>query len=73
MFVWYFQKLISEEENEIPFQNQKGRIQFFESFFILFSALEGQPEYRELLKKMYGMLSGKRYALVRQLSARNQS
>lgn len=67
MFVWYFQKLISNEENEIPFQNQTGRIQFFEAFFILFSALEGQPEHRELLKKMYNLLSGKRYALVRQL------
>ncbi len=67
MFVWYFQKLIGDEENEIPFQNEKGRNQFFESFFILFSTLEGQPEHRELLKKMYNLLSGKRYALVRQL------
>ena len=67
IFVWYFQKLIAEEENEIPYQNQRGRNQFFESFLILFSALENQPEYRELLKKMYTMLSGKRYALVRKL------
>lgn len=67
MFVWYFQKLIGEEENEIPFQNQEGRNQFFESFLILFSVLEGQPEQRELLKKMYGILSGQRYALVRQM------
>jgi transcription elongation factor GreA len=68
MFVWYFQKLVGDdEENAIPFQNQEGRNQFFESFFILFSVLENQPEYRELLKKMYGMLSGKRYALVRKL------
>jgi transcription elongation factor GreA-like protein/transcription elongation GreA/GreB family factor len=67
MFVWYFQKLIGEEENEIPFQNQDGRNQFFEAFFIVFSSLEGRPDYRELLKKMYSLLSGKRYALVRQL------
>lgn len=67
MFVWYFQKLIGDEENEIPFQTQGGRNQFFEAFFILFSALENQPEQRELLKKMYSMLSGQRYALVRQL------
>jgi transcription elongation factor GreA-like protein/transcription elongation GreA/GreB family factor len=67
MFVWYFQKLISDKEEEIPYQNQKGRNLFFEAFFILFNALENQPESRELLKKMYGMLSGKRYALVRQL------
>jgi transcription elongation factor GreA-like protein/transcription elongation GreA/GreB family factor len=67
MFVWYFQKLTGAEEYEIPFQNQKGRNEFFEAFFILFNALEGRPEHRELLKKMYAMLSGQRYALVRQL------
>lgn len=67
MFVWYFQKLISDEENELPYQTKEGRNQFFESFFILFSALENQPEYRDLLKKMYSILSGKRYELVREL------
>lgn len=67
VFVWYFQKLIGEEENEIPFQNAQGRIQFFEAFFIVFSALDNQPDQRDLLKKMYNLLSGKRYALVRQL------
>lgn len=68
MFVWYFQKLVSDDDDlGIPFANQEGRNQFFESFFILFSTLEGQPEQRDLLKKMYSMLSNKRYALVRQL------
>lgn len=67
MFVWYFQKLVGDEELNIPFQNSEGRNQFFETFFILFSALEGQPEHRDLLKKMYNMLSNNRYALVRQL------
>lgn len=67
VFVWYFQKLVDEEKSDIPFQNTEGRNQFFEAFFILFSALEGQPSYRELLKKMYGILSAKRYALVRKL------
>jgi transcription elongation factor GreA-like protein/transcription elongation GreA/GreB family factor len=68
MFVWYFQKLINADEDElIPYQNKEGQGLFFESFFVLFHYLENQPEYRELLKKMYGLLSGKRYALVRQL------
>ena len=67
MFVWYFQKLIDQDQNEIPFQNETGRNQFFEAFFILFSVLESQPEHRELLKKMYGLLSGNRYSLVREL------
>lgn len=67
MFVWYFQKLVNDEDSGIPFANHERRNHFFESFFILFSALEGQPEQRDLLKKMYSMLSIKRYALVRQL------
>lgn len=65
--VWYFQKLIVDEENTIPFQNSQGRLQFFEAFFIVFSSLENQPSQRDLLKKMYQLLSNKRYALVRQL------
>ena len=67
VFVWYFQKLLGQEENEIHFQNEEGRHQFFEAFFILYNILESQPENRELLKKMYGLISTKRYALVRQL------
>lgn len=66
-FVWYFQKLVNDEEKDIPFQSPEGRWHFFESFFILYSSLESQAEYRELLKKMYNLLSGKRFALVRQL------
>lgn len=67
MFVWYFQKLIASTDEDLPYQNKEGQEHFFESFFILFRALENQPDYRELWKKMYSMLSGKRYALVRQL------
>ncbi len=32
---------------------------------ILFSQIELKPEYRDLIKKMYSLLSNKRYALVR--------
>ncbi len=67
MFIWYFQKLVTPEENDIPFENAEGKSQFFEGFFILLQALENQPEYRELVKKMYSLLLAKRYALVRQL------
>lgn len=66
-FVWYFQRLISQEEEEIPFQNPEGKGHFFEGFLVLFHAIENHPDYRELLKKMYNMLAGKRYALIRQL------
>lgn len=67
IFVWYFQKVISDDEVEIPFQHQQGRIQFFEAFFIVFNSLENQPDQRELLKKMYNLISSNRYALVRKL------
>lgn len=67
MFVWYFQKLVSHEDSDIPFQNMEGRCLFFEAFLILLSHIENVSEYRDLQKKMYTMLSAKRYALVRQL------
>ena len=67
LFIWYFTKLISQEGEELPYQTKEGINTFLESFLILYSLLENQPEQRELLKKMYTMLSGKRYALVRQL------
>lgn len=66
MFVWYFQKLVGNEDPDFPYQDPVGRNQFFESFFILFSSLENQQEHRELLKKMYSILSAQRYTLVRQ-------
>lgn len=66
VFFWYFQKLINKEE-DIPYQTPEGRIQSFEAFFIVYNALENQPEQRDLLKKMYNLLSNKRYALVREL------
>lgn len=65
--VWYFQKLVSEDNEEIPFQNKEGQCLFFDSFLLLFSYLETQPTYKDLVKKMYNLLSGKRYALVRQI------
>lgn len=67
MFMWYFQKLVNNGKEEIPFQTNEGKNQFFESFLILYSALESRPEYRDLLKKMYNFLSAKRYAVVREL------
>lgn len=66
MFVWYFQKLIAQDDDSLSFQDKQGQELFFEAFFVLFHYLEGQPDQRELLKKMYNLLSNKRYALVRQ-------
>lgn len=65
MFVWYFQKIVNKDEEELPFSDKNGQCQFFDGFLILFSYIESKPEYRELAKKMYNLLSGKRYAIVR--------
>jgi len=66
-FLWYFQKVVSEDKEAIPYQNKEGQNLFFESFLLLFNQLETQPSYKDLLKKMYNLLSGNRYALVRQI------
>ncbi len=66
-FVWYFQKLIGQEERGIPYESKEGIRKFFEGFLILFSAIEGKMEERDLMKKMYNMLLTHRYALVRQM------
>jgi transcription elongation factor GreA-like protein/transcription elongation GreA/GreB family factor len=65
MFIWYFQKVFNDEEGDIPFHDKKGQGQFFEAFLTLYCRLENQSAYRELLKKMYGLLSSGRYALIR--------
>lgn len=63
LLVWYFQKILSTDD--IPFADKSGQWLFFEAFFILYSQIESKPEYRDLVKKMYNILSGKRYAVVR--------
>ncbi len=65
MFVWYFQKVVTQDD--IPFCDKQGQCLFLEAFMILFSKLETRPESRDLLKKMYSLLSGKRFAIIRQV------
>ena len=65
--VWYFQKIIGKDADELPFSDKNGQGLFFESFLILFSVLDSKPEYKDLSKKMYLILSGKRYAVVRKI------
>lgn len=65
--VWYFQKLLGKEREGMPFSDKEGQCLFFESILILFSALDAKPEYKDLSKKIYLLLSGKRYQVVRQV------
>ncbi len=64
-FLWYFQKSISQKK--VPFSDQSGRIRFFESLLILLSKIESNPESREMVKKIHSIVSGDRYAIVRQI------
>jgi transcription elongation factor GreA-like protein/transcription elongation GreA/GreB family factor len=64
-FLWYFQKLIAS--TELPFADQEGKNRFFEAFLILLSDIENLPDYREMVKKMHGILTAGRYAIVRQI------
>lgn len=66
-FIWFFQKITSKESDDLPYSTKEGQGELFEAFLILFSGLDARPELRDLSKKMYNMLSGKRYALVRSL------
>ncbi len=64
-FMWYFQKLQSQEG--IPFSDKQGKIRFFEGLLILLSQIENNPQQRELVKKIHGLVSGGRFAIVRQM------
>jgi len=64
-FVWYFQKAISEKN--LPFSDKEGKNRLFEAFFVLLCHVEQSPTHRELVKKMNGILTSGRYAVVRDI------
>lgn len=64
-FMWYFQKL--QTQNGIPFSDKQGKTRFFEGLLILLSNIENNPEEREMVKKIHALLSGGRFAIVRQM------
>jgi transcription elongation factor GreA len=64
-FMWYFQKL--QTQNKIPFSDKQGKTRFFEGLLILLSNIENDPEQREMVKKIHTLLSGGRFAIVRQM------
>lgn len=65
VFVWYFQKITQKGGEKYPYGDKEGQCYLFEAFLILFSQIESKPEYKDLVKKMTLLISGKRYALVR--------
>ena len=64
-FLWYFQKV--QGKGNIPFNDSEGKLRFFEGLLILLSQIENDPSERETVKKIYGILSEGRYAIVRQM------
>jgi len=64
-FLWYFQKAISS--TSLPFTDKEGKILLFEAFLVLLSSIENNNTYRDLVKKMHGLLTGGRFAIVRQI------
>ncbi len=64
-FLWYFQKVTSQKG--IPFADKTGRTRFFEGLLILLSHIENDPSLRDLVKKIHAIISGGRFAIVRQV------
>lgn len=67
IFVWYFQKICKKKPGDIPFSNKEGQCQFFEAFLILLHKIEHSSSWKDLTKKMYTMLTAKRFEVVRNL------
>lgn len=65
--VWYFNKVITDKDETLPYGDKEGQCQLAESYLMLLNRIENIPSYKELVKKMYVALSHKRYALVRYL------
>lgn len=65
LVIWYFQKIMLD--SKLPMSDAAGKSQFFEAFLILLSHLEQKGERRDLIKKIHGILSAGRYAIVRKI------
>ncbi len=65
-FVWYCQKIVAKSSSYL-FNDKESQCRFFEAFLILMQQLEVSPDHRDLVKKMYTMISEKRYLLIRNL------
>ncbi|MFS8564257.1 MAG: GreA/GreB family elongation factor [Rhabdochlamydiaceae bacterium] len=65
LFLWYFQKIISTPN--VPFSDKEGKNRFFEGFFVLLNNLENTSTHKDMIKKMHALLTGGRYAIVREI------
>ncbi len=63
--VWYFQKIMSNDK--LPMASAKGRSNFFDAFLVLLSRIESDANFKDLTKKMLGILLQDRYLVVRKV------
>lgn len=66
-FFWYFSKLISDNDKIVASRSKNDECTFAESFLVLLHSIENNPNHKDLVKRMYVLLSNGRYALVRQI------
>ncbi len=64
-FYWYFQKVITEED--VPFNDLQSKQRFLEAYLVLLHYIEDNADYRDLAKKIYNQLVGKRFEIIRML------
>ena len=46
VFIWYFQKIMGKDKDELPFSDKEGQAVCLEAFLILLSAIELDPKSR---------------------------
>jgi transcription elongation factor GreA len=68
-YLWYFQKVVLDENTTIPFSDKKSQNRLFEGFLILLDHVSRKNEDRDMAKKMINILSENRYSLVRKIFA----
>lgn len=66
VFIWYFQKIM-DKKSKVPFSDKQGKNLFFEGLLILLDHLEQRPQDRDLAKKVLGIITDDRYAVVREI------
>ncbi|MBI5346167.1 MAG: GreA/GreB family elongation factor [Chlamydiae bacterium] len=66
-YIWYFQKVIIDEELNESFGKKEIKNKLFEGFLILLDHVEQKAEERDMAKKMVAMLTGDRYAIIRKI------
>lgn len=70
-FIWYFQKVVSAKraigDRELLFGDKQGQCLWLHSLLILLSRLELSSHRREIVKRIHALLTGHKFAIVRQV------